>query len=254
MTAAPELAVRMRGLRGAVAMLHSGRHPTAAALFADSVPAVVALDDDDVAALTAVCCLEEFTPQECRTQQCETLEVDIDSGHALVDVIIDIAQPLTDFEPVWRSRRGASSGVDEAVEHEKRGERGRFEATIRACDESFEPPGRGPSVPVARRNVELAPHRTNSTPRDTGESCDDSRAHLEAKEAFGERERTYLAINGILGEGRFHGATRLAEQYAACAPKSRRESSRNHQIWPLTRGSVWLRLPLFYSLVAPTHA
>ncbi len=235
-------------------MLHSGRHPAAAALFADSVPAVVALDDDDAAALTAVCCLEEFTPQECRTQQCKTLEVDVDSGHALMDVIIDIAQPLPDFEPVWTSRRGTSSGVDEVVEHEKRGERGRLEPTIRACDESLEPPGRGPSVPVARRNVELAPHRTNPAACDTGESCDDSRAHLEAKEAFGERERTYLAINGILGEGRFHGATRLAEQYAACAPKSRRESSRNHQIWPLTRGSVWLRLPLFYSLVAPTHA
>ena len=151
-----------------------------------------------------------------------------------MDVIIDIAQPLTNFEPVWRGCWGASSGIDEAVEHEKRGERGRFEATIRACDESLEPPGRGPSVPVARRNVELAPHRTNSTPRDTGESGDDSRAHSAAKEAFGERERTYLAVNVVLSEWGFHGATRLAEQYAGCAQKSCRETAENHQIWELT--------------------
>ena len=118
MTLAPGIAGRMRGLRGAVANRPCGCHPAAAALFAGSVPAVVALDDDDAAALTAWCRLDEFTPQERRTQQCKTLEVDVDSGQMLLEVIMDVAQPLTDFESVGADRRGTSSGVNEVVEHQ----------------------------------------------------------------------------------------------------------------------------------------
>ena len=245
MTLAPGIAGRMRGLRGAVANRPCGCHPAAAALFAGSVPAVVALDDDDAAALTARCRLDEFTPQERRTQQCKTLEVDVDFGQVLLDVIMDVAQPLTDFEPVGADRRGTSSGVDQVVEHEERGKCRGFEPTIRTCDEALDPPGGGAPVPGVCRNVELASHRTNPASRDTGESCDDPRAHLAAQQAFGKRERADLAVDDVLGEGGFHGAARWAEQYAACAQKSCAETAANRQIWMLTQGLHACTLPLF---------
>jgi len=188
-------------------VLGSRWHPGLQTELTGAMPAVVALDDDHAAAMTAGDRLEDFAPHERRAQEHQTLEIDLDFGEELANVFVDVTQPLTDRESVRTARRRAALRADEIVEHEERGVRGSSEPMIWTRDEARNPPRRGSSVTGFGRDAQPPPQCTKAASGNSGESRDHIGTDLEANEAFGEREATNLAIDGVLWGGGFHGAT-----------------------------------------------
>ena len=179
-------------------VMSSRYHPTLFAECARAIPTVVTLDDDQGAAVSAGGGLQEFTPQQRRAQQLQTLEIDLDVREVLAHVFVDLAQPLADVESVGSVRPGASRRANEMVDHEEGGEPGGCVPLVGARDKALNSPGSGTSVTCFCRNAQTSPHCGKATSWDTGESRDHVGTDLEAKEAFGERKGANLAVDGIL--------------------------------------------------------